>query len=169
MRRSGITSSIRSLPATKPQDELKKLARPKLQSMAKRPQLLRGLFFRCCDAELFNKTTLHFYRTGHKSNSYDEMGTERTFSCNFRPFSSWEPAPASRHRFHFEFVPETPSSATNTLGLLPSPTLKASLILYLTIAGPWSNKWGHMSSFLCRVLHEFTLRSRLCTLLQQPS
>ena len=34
--------------------ELKKLTRRKLQSMAKRPQLLRGLFFRCCVADLFN-------------------------------------------------------------------------------------------------------------------
>lgn len=33
--------------------ELKDLTRRKLQSMAKRPQLLRGLFFRCCIAELF--------------------------------------------------------------------------------------------------------------------
>lgn len=33
--------------------ELKQLARRKLQSMAKRPQLLRGLFFRCCIADLF--------------------------------------------------------------------------------------------------------------------
>jgi transposase len=34
--------------------ELKQLARRKLQSMARRPQLMRGLFFRCCVAELFN-------------------------------------------------------------------------------------------------------------------
>jgi len=34
--------------------ELKELTRRKLQSMAKRPQLLRGLFFRCCVADLFN-------------------------------------------------------------------------------------------------------------------
>lgn len=34
--------------------ELKQLARRKLQSMAKRPQLMKGLFFRCCVAELFN-------------------------------------------------------------------------------------------------------------------
>jgi transposase len=34
--------------------ELKELTRRKLQSMAKRPQLLRGLFFRCCIADLFN-------------------------------------------------------------------------------------------------------------------
>lgn len=33
--------------------ELKDLTRRTLQSMAKRPQLLRGLFFRCCIAELF--------------------------------------------------------------------------------------------------------------------
>lgn len=33
--------------------ELKELTRRKLQSMAKRPQLLRGLFFRCCVADLF--------------------------------------------------------------------------------------------------------------------
>jgi transposase len=33
--------------------ELKELTRRKLQSMAKRPQLLRGLFFRCCIADLF--------------------------------------------------------------------------------------------------------------------
>jgi len=38
----------------KTKDELKQLARRKLQSMAKRPKLLRGLFFRCCVAELFN-------------------------------------------------------------------------------------------------------------------
>ena len=37
----------------KTRDELKQLTRRKLQSMAKRPQLLRGLFFRCCIAELF--------------------------------------------------------------------------------------------------------------------
>jgi len=37
----------------KTKDELKRLTRRKLQSMAKRPQLLRGLFFRCCVAELF--------------------------------------------------------------------------------------------------------------------
>ncbi len=34
--------------------ELKEFTRRKLQSMAKRPQLLRGLFFRCCVADLFN-------------------------------------------------------------------------------------------------------------------
>jgi len=34
--------------------ELKQLARRKLQSMANRPALMRGLFFRCCVAELFN-------------------------------------------------------------------------------------------------------------------
>lgn len=33
--------------------ELKQLARRKLQSMAKRPRLMRGIFFRCCIAELF--------------------------------------------------------------------------------------------------------------------
>lgn len=35
----------------KTKDELKQLARRKLQSMAKRPQLLRGLFFRCYVAD----------------------------------------------------------------------------------------------------------------------
>jgi transposase len=34
--------------------ELKQLARRKLQSMAKRPELMRGIFFRCCIAELFD-------------------------------------------------------------------------------------------------------------------
>lgn len=34
--------------------ELKHLARRKLQSMAKRPALMRGIFFRCCIADLFN-------------------------------------------------------------------------------------------------------------------
>lgn len=38
----------------KTKDELKHLTRRKLQSMAKRPRLMRGLFFRCCVAELFN-------------------------------------------------------------------------------------------------------------------
>lgn len=38
----------------KTKDELKQLTRKKLQSMAKRPTLMRGLFFRCCVAELFN-------------------------------------------------------------------------------------------------------------------
>lgn len=38
----------------KSKGELKQLARRKLQSMAKRPELMRGLFFRCCVAELFN-------------------------------------------------------------------------------------------------------------------
>lgn len=38
----------------KTKDELKQLTRKKLQSMAKRPALMRGLFFRCCVAELFN-------------------------------------------------------------------------------------------------------------------
>ncbi len=37
----------------KTKDELKLLTRRKLQSMSKRPQLIRGLFFRCCVAELF--------------------------------------------------------------------------------------------------------------------
>jgi transposase len=37
----------------KTKDELKHLTRRTLQSMAKRPQLMRGLFFRCCVAELF--------------------------------------------------------------------------------------------------------------------
>lgn len=37
----------------KTKDELKQLTRRKLQSMAKRPQLIRGIFFRCCIAELF--------------------------------------------------------------------------------------------------------------------
>jgi transposase len=37
----------------KNKDELKQLARRKLQSMAKRPRLMRGTFFRCCIAELF--------------------------------------------------------------------------------------------------------------------
>lgn len=34
--------------------ELQQLARRKLQSMAKRPKLMRGIFFRCCIAELFS-------------------------------------------------------------------------------------------------------------------
>jgi transposase len=34
--------------------ELKQLTRRKLQSMAKRPNLMRGLFFRCCIADLFD-------------------------------------------------------------------------------------------------------------------
>jgi transposase len=38
----------------KNKDELKQLARRKLQSMAKRPKLMRGIFFRCCIAELFD-------------------------------------------------------------------------------------------------------------------
>ena len=33
--------------------ELQQLARRKLQSMARRPNLMRGIFFRCCVAELF--------------------------------------------------------------------------------------------------------------------
>lgn len=37
----------------KTKDELTKLARRKLQSMAKRPSLMRGIYFRCCVAELF--------------------------------------------------------------------------------------------------------------------
>jgi len=37
----------------KTKDELKHLTRCKLHSMAKRPRLVRGLFFRCCIAELF--------------------------------------------------------------------------------------------------------------------
>ena len=37
----------------KTKDELKHLARRKLQSMAKRPELLRGLFFRCCVSDFF--------------------------------------------------------------------------------------------------------------------
>jgi transposase len=38
----------------KSKDELTQLARRKLQSMAKRPKLMRGIFFRCCIADLFN-------------------------------------------------------------------------------------------------------------------
>jgi hypothetical protein len=34
--------------------ELKQMTRRKLQSMARRPKLMRGIFFRCCIAELFN-------------------------------------------------------------------------------------------------------------------
>ena len=37
----------------KTKDELKHLTRRKLQSMARRPALLRGLYFRCCVSELF--------------------------------------------------------------------------------------------------------------------
>lgn len=37
----------------KTKEELTKLARRKLQSMAKRPNLMRGIYFRCCVAELF--------------------------------------------------------------------------------------------------------------------
>jgi transposase len=37
----------------KTKDELKHLTRRKLQSMAKRPQLLRGLYFRCCVSDFF--------------------------------------------------------------------------------------------------------------------
>lgn len=43
---------LKSHPA-KTKEELKHLTRRKLQSMAKRPRLMRGLFFRCCVAELF--------------------------------------------------------------------------------------------------------------------
>ena len=38
---------------TKTKDELKHLTRRKLQSMAKRPGLLRGLYFRCCVSDFF--------------------------------------------------------------------------------------------------------------------
>lgn len=38
----------------KNKEELKQMARRKLQSMARRPKLMRGIFFRCCIAELFN-------------------------------------------------------------------------------------------------------------------
>ena len=37
----------------KTKEELKHLTRRKLQSMAKRPHLLRGLYFRCCVSDLF--------------------------------------------------------------------------------------------------------------------
>jgi transposase len=37
----------------KTKEELTKLARRKLQSMSKRPSLIRGIFFRCCVADLF--------------------------------------------------------------------------------------------------------------------
>lgn len=37
----------------KTNDELKQLTRRKLHSMAKRPQLLRGLYFRCCVSDFF--------------------------------------------------------------------------------------------------------------------
>lgn len=37
----------------KNKSELKQLARRKLHSMAKRPALIRGIFFRCCIADLF--------------------------------------------------------------------------------------------------------------------
>jgi transposase len=37
----------------KTKDELKHLTRRKLQSMAKRPALLRGLYFRCCVSDFF--------------------------------------------------------------------------------------------------------------------
>ncbi|MBM4077692.1 MAG: hypothetical protein FJ267_18850, partial [Planctomycetes bacterium] len=39
---------------SKTKAELKQLTRRKLQSMEKRPELIRGLFFRCCVADLFN-------------------------------------------------------------------------------------------------------------------
>lgn len=38
----------------KNKDELKHMTRRKLQSMARRPKLMRGIFFRCCIADLFN-------------------------------------------------------------------------------------------------------------------
>ena len=38
----------------KNKDELKQMARRKLQPMARRPKLMRGIFFRCCIAELFD-------------------------------------------------------------------------------------------------------------------
>lgn len=38
----------------KNKDELRQMTRRKLQSMARRPKLMRGIFFRCCIAELFN-------------------------------------------------------------------------------------------------------------------
>jgi len=38
----------------KNKDELKTLTRRRLQSMARQPKLMRGIFFRCCVAELFN-------------------------------------------------------------------------------------------------------------------
>lgn len=37
----------------KTKEELTKLARRKLQSMARRPSLMRGIYYRCCVAELF--------------------------------------------------------------------------------------------------------------------
>lgn len=37
----------------KTKEELTQITRRKLQSMARRPQLMRGIFFRCCVAELF--------------------------------------------------------------------------------------------------------------------
>jgi transposase len=37
----------------KTKDELKHLTRRKLQSMAKRPELLQGLYFRCCVSDFF--------------------------------------------------------------------------------------------------------------------
>lgn len=38
----------------KSKGELRRLTRRKLQSMARRPHLMRGLFFRCCVADLFS-------------------------------------------------------------------------------------------------------------------
>ena len=38
----------------KNKDELKQMTRRKLHSMARRPKLMQGIFFRCCVAELFN-------------------------------------------------------------------------------------------------------------------
>lgn len=38
----------------KNKDELKQMTRRRLQSMARQPKLMRGIFFRCCIAELFN-------------------------------------------------------------------------------------------------------------------
>lgn len=38
----------------KNKEELKQMTRRKLQSMARQPKLMRGIFFRCCVAELFN-------------------------------------------------------------------------------------------------------------------
>ena len=37
----------------KTKDELKALSRRKLKAMAKKPELMRGIFFRCCVADLF--------------------------------------------------------------------------------------------------------------------
>lgn len=38
----------------KTKDELRRLAHQKLKSMARKPRLMRGIFFRCCVAELFS-------------------------------------------------------------------------------------------------------------------